>query len=156
MAINPAELGRPIVYDFNEICDRVDSPAEGAWGVRKDIEQQLERIFDAESYHDETDAALAVGEIAKDVVVNGDGSRPRVVSLEPKIDGVVLSSRSAESAEKPLAQKDPDCRGFGECILKRMYGYDYASGWDGDVFERRLIIRGDVDLQLPRIRHNNR
>jgi hypothetical protein len=155
MAMNPAELERPIVYDFDDICSRVDNPIKGARDVREDMVQQLERMFDSESYHDEDEAALAVGEITKDVVVYGDESETRVVFLQPMIDGVSLHSFDIKGAETPLAETDPDCHTFGEQILKKMYRQDYISIIDGDVFERHLFIRGDIDLQLPRIRHND-
>jgi hypothetical protein len=156
MAINPAELEHPTVLDVGAFCERLGNPAQGARDIREKIVQQLERMFAAESYHDEAEAALAAGEISKDVVVHGDATESMSIVVEPTVDGVILSSISVEARDedKPLAEKDPDCHGFGEHILKRMYGYDYTSISNGNVFERHLLIRGDIDLELPTIRHN--
>jgi hypothetical protein len=160
MAINPVELEAPIIYDFDQMCKLVDNPALAAKWTKRDILFQLSRMGLVRNPNSITDASIATAEITKDIVTHADESGPRLVILQPELGGAALHSLSIEGASDTVADdeaEDPLLDKYlhnGEKLLEGMYEEDYKleRGKDGE-FERHLFIRGDVDVQLPRIDH---
>jgi hypothetical protein len=160
MAINPVELEAPIIYDFDDMCELVDNPALAAKWAKKDIVFQLCRMGLISNPQDITDASVAAAEITKDIVTHAKETEPRLVILQPELGGAALHSLSVEGAVMESDDvADPFLDEFvhnGEKLLQGMYEEDYKleRGEDGE-FERHLFIRGDVDVQLPRIDHES-
>lgn len=156
MAIDPIELERPIIYDIEELCkDECDISC-----IRAKMAAQVKRMMTAESHQAVANKAqVGVGEIVKDVWAHGSESEPMVVFLSPEMGGVALHSFSIEDPSKTRTDKwgeDPHHNGMGETILEGFFGDDYACIRDGDVHERHLFIRGDVDvIEFPRIPHDS-
>ncbi|MCX6728461.1 MAG: hypothetical protein NTV39_01690 [Candidatus Saccharibacteria bacterium] len=162
MAINPVELEAPIIYDFDQMCKLVDNPALAAKWAKKDILFQLSRMGLVSNPNAISKPSIAAAEITKDIVTHADESEPRLVILQPELGGAALHSLSVEGVNKAGDDDevaDPFLDEFihnGEKLLEGMYKADYklVRGDDGE-FERHLFIRGDVDVELPRIHHDN-
>ncbi len=153
MAINPIELERyrTVAYDFDDVCTQTDNPVGE---TRTDI---MERICQNDGI-DLAKSEVGVAETAKDVLIYGEESNPRIVILSSEMGGVAIHSFSVEDEEKVHIDKwgdDPDHNGFGEQMLECMFGEDYTSFKDGDVFERHFFIKCDgAEQEYPRIQHN--
>lgn|GEM_PF-1199959 len=161
MAINPAELESPKVYDY-DLIGRMAGPNMGAKMIRKDIVHHLERMGLVSNPQDESDAEVAVAEITKDIVTHSEETELRVVILQPAMGFAALHSLSFEKTDKKVEEdevSDAYLDQFlhnGEKLLKGMYGQDYWSERrDSGEFERHLVIRGDVDVEFPSIHHEN-
>lgn len=156
MAIDPIELERPIVYDIEECKDEWDVCC-----TRDKLAAQVGRMMTRESYERVAPAVqLGAGEITKDIWVHGDENEPMLVLLQPEMGGVALHSFSIEDPAKGHLDKwgeEINHNGMGEEILNGLFGDDYAMVKDGDVYERHIFIRGEVDvIEFPRIPHGKR
>lgn len=128
---NPDET---IVYNFDELRSQTDYPASL---VRLAIREVIRPIIQDPQRFKEVD--LGVGEIVKDVETHGDISNPRLVIIRREMGGVAI-----ETTNKPKNHSEHN--GFGRLILQRVFGNDYSSSTDGDLFKGYLFIRRDATV----------
>jgi len=166
MATKSAELARPpvvfdlgeveappVIVDFSDVRTRTDYPI---WAICQAIRSAVQPTVSSEKLEV---VYTGVKEIVGDVEKHADSSDIMAMILHRVIGGIGLHTFSTKDKLKEHVDawgEDPDHNGFGEPILEGLFGDDYKSIQDGEVFERHLFIRdGEVDQQFPRIHHNN-
>jgi len=122
------------VYDFDELSSQTDYPARE---VRMAIGKIVGTIIDDVDRLEYIN--LGVGEMVKDVETHGDTSNPRLVSVRREIGGLAI-----ETINK--IKDHSEHNGFGRLILQRVFGNDYSSSTDGDLFKGYLFIRRDATV----------
>ena len=126
--INPDEH---IIFDLDELSLQTEYPIRAVCAsIRTVIEPMIE---DRQQL---ADINLGVHEMVKDVETHGDESDIRLVIVRRELGGVAI-----ETIDKP--KKHSEHNGFGRIILETIFGDDYSTTTDGDVFKGHLYIRHD-------------
>jgi len=151
MAINSTELIRqpvefdlgeveapPVIVDFSDICTQTDYPT---WAICQAIRNAVKPIVPGKKLEV---VYTGVKEIVGDVEKHADNSDTMTVILHREVGGIALHTFSTEDKSKKHVDEwgeDPYHNGLGEPILEGLFGDDYRSMQDGEVFERHLFIR---------------
>lgn len=144
----------PVIIDYNELCSEDEYPARFAC---KAIHETIKPIIKDEGRRERI--YIGIKEMLGDMEKHADRSDTAIIILHREIGGIALHTYSKEDNSEVYIDEwgeDPYHNGLGEPILDGIFGDDYHSEMDGDVFVRHLFVWEDGDCrQFSKIHHDD-
>jgi hypothetical protein len=119
----------PIVYDLNRVKEFTDYPVRVVCAAINTI---IEPVI--EDPNRLSEIKLGVDEMVKDVEVHGGESNPKIITILKRLGGISIFTMDS-------IKDRSEHNGFGRIILSEMFGDDYSTEIEGNVFKSHLFIR---------------
>jgi hypothetical protein len=128
------------IYDLNKVKEDTKYPVRVVCAAIKTVVEPMVEPKRLNAVY------LGVEEMVKDVEVHGSEHNPRLIMVTKQMGGLAI-----DTIDKPKKQSEHN--GYGGLILKEIFGDDYSTTTEGDVFKVHLFIKSDLPQQATSIHH---